>query len=388
MTQSPARLPTVDDVAERAGVSRQTVSNVLNSPDIVRPGTRERVKLAIAELGYRPHASARRLRTRTSSTIGIRLDPIANGISGSILDRYLHALTERADARGMRIMLFTARDDDDEIAQFRRLRDGADVDGCVLTATTYDDPRIEWLAQERIPFVSFGRPWGSEQHDDPARLWVDVDGFSGVRDATRHLIGRGLRRIGYLDWPPGGGTGDDRRRGWTAAMVEAFGMTDADLTPLITTAEEGVPTARVQIEKLFSRGHDGTDLDGLVCASDSLALGAMMAVREAGHPSFPVIGFDNTPVAQAVGLSSVDQRLDQVAAATFDLLMGESGQRVLPHGAGSGSDGPHHRLIEPKLVVRRSSHLAPVEETGPAEIGTIDAGSTESGNHHSRGTRT
>jgi DNA-binding LacI/PurR family transcriptional regulator len=79
-----AQLPTVDDVAQRAGVSRQTVSNVLNAPAVVRDATRVRVESAIAELGYRPHASARRLRTQQSSTIGVRLDPLSkNGISGS-----------------------------------------------------------------------------------------------------------------------------------------------------------------------------------------------------------------------------------------------------------------------------------------------------------------
>ena len=55
---------------------------------------------------------------------------------------------------------------------------------------TYDDPRIEWLAKERMPFVAFGRPWGVENIDDPERLWVDVDGQAGVHEATRHLIDR------------------------------------------------------------------------------------------------------------------------------------------------------------------------------------------------------
>lgn len=357
-----ASLPTVDDVARLAGVSRQTVSNVLNSPDIVRPETREKVQRSITELGYRPHASARRLRAGTSSTIGIRLDPISNGVSGAILDRYLHALTEAADARGMRVTLFVAADVEDEIRHYERLRDGADVDAFVLTATQYDDPRIEWLARERIPFVAFGRPWGAEDDDDPARLWVDVDGQAGVNQATRHLIGRGLTRIGYLGWPAGSGTGDDRRRGWETAMGERFG--DLDLAALTTTAEEGVPSARIAIEQLFRAG---TDLEGLVCASDSLALGAMMAVREAGSPHFPVIGFDNTPVASAVGLSSVDQRLGDVAAATLELLMGPDGRRVRPHG--DAGDGPSHRLISPQLIVRRSSHLAPVEEAGAGPSG-------------------
>jgi DNA-binding LacI/PurR family transcriptional regulator len=270
-----------------------------------------------------------------------------------VLDRFLHALTEQADARGMRIMLFTAADPDAEIRQYRRLRDGADVDAFVLTATEYDDPRIEFLARERIPFVAFGRPWGAELVDDPERLWVDVDGRAGVRAATEHLIGRGHRGIGYLGWPAGSGTGDDRRHGWEDAM-DAAGLSG----PAVET-EEGVPTARIAVEGLL---RDGAALEALVCASDSLALGAMMAVREAGLPHFPVIGFDNTPVAKAVGLSSVDQRLDEVAAGTLELLMGVTGRRVLPHGSADGD--PRHRLITPQLVVRRSSHLEPVEEAG------------------------
>jgi DNA-binding LacI/PurR family transcriptional regulator len=356
-----AQLPTVDDVAKRAGVSRQTVSNVLNSPEIVREETRRRVEAAIAHLGYRPHASARRLRTQQSSTIGVRLDPLSkNGISGSVLDRYLHALTEQADARGMRIMLFTAADDAEEIAHYERLRDGADVDAFVLTGTRYDDRRIEWLAGQRVPFVAFGRPWGAAHLDDPERLWVDVDGQAGVRMATEHLLGRGHQRIGFLGWPAGSGTGDDRRRGWEAAMGSALGLDDEALHELTTTADEGVPSARRAVEELLRAG---SELEALVCASDSLALGAMMAVREAGLPHFPVFGFDNTPVAQAVGLSSVDQHLAEVAAGTFELLMGATGRRVLPHGTTSGDD-PRHRLITPQLVVRRSSHLEPVEEAG------------------------
>jgi DNA-binding LacI/PurR family transcriptional regulator len=363
-----AGLPTVDDVAQRAGVSRQTVSNVLNSPAIVRPETRERVQNAIAELGYRPHASARRLRTRASGTIGVRLDPMSgNGVSGSVLDRFLHELTQRADDRGMRITLFTAADDATEIEQYRRLRDGADIDAVVLTGTSYDDPRIAWLVREGMPYVAFGRPWGSESIDDPARPWVDVDGSAGTRAATEHLAGRGLRRIGWLGWPEGSGTGDDRRSGWAAAMTDVFGATPDELTAHAWTAEENVAPARRVVEELLAGhladGHDAPPLDALVCASDSLALGAMMAVREAGFPKFPVIGFDNTPVAKAVGLSSVDQRLDEVAADALDLLLGPTGSRVLPVGADTGE--PRHRLVDPRLVVRRSSHLAPVDEDHP-----------------------
>jgi DNA-binding LacI/PurR family transcriptional regulator len=265
----------------------------------------------------------------------------------------------------MRITLFTADDHDAEIAQYERLRDGADVDAFVVTSTSYDDPRIEWLARERMPFVAFGRPWGSEHLDDPERMWVDVDGRAGTRMATEHLIARGHRRVGYLGWPAGSGTGDDRRSGWESALATAFDLAPSALSELAIETVESVPKARVAVEQLLK---SGAGLEALVCASDSLGLGAMMAVREAGLPHFPVFGFDNTPVAQAVGLSSVDQRLDDVAVGTFELLMGATGRAMLPYGSVDGDD-PRHRLITPQLVVRRSSHLEPVEEAGGTTSG-------------------
>ncbi|MCK9920063.1 MULTISPECIES: LacI family DNA-binding transcriptional regulator [Microbacterium] len=327
--------PTVIDVAAAAGVSRQTVSNVLNSPEIVRPETRERVERAIQELGYLPHASARRLRTRRSSTIGIRLDHLAaDGISGSVLDRFLHALTEQAATRGLRVMLFTAADADDEIAQLRRLSDGADVDAFVLTSTVHDDPRIDWLWGRGIRFVAFGRPWG---HLDAPHPWVDVDGQAGVRAATAHFVATAGPRVGYIGWPAGSGTGDDRRAGWASVIAEhaPAGMSaDGLLADLEIDALEGVAEGGRAARELVAR----TDVDAIVCASDSLALGAFLAVGD----TVPVCGFDDTPVAVSLGFSSVEQQLGEVARAVLDLL-------ALPDDA---TDAQAHRLVTPRLVVR------------------------------------
>ena len=144
-----AKSPTVEDVARVAGVSRQTVSNVLNSPAIVKESTRTRVESAIAELGYRPHAAARMLRTRRSSTIGIHLDPYAGGVSGVVLDRFVHALTERASDRGMRMLVYAARTPEEELARLAELTDRAEVDAVVITGTFHGDPRTGWLNDAR-----------------------------------------------------------------------------------------------------------------------------------------------------------------------------------------------------------------------------------------------
>jgi DNA-binding LacI/PurR family transcriptional regulator len=347
-----AQLPTVEDVALLASVSRQTVSNVLNTPAIVRPATRKRVEEAISQLGYRQNASARRLRTQKSSTIGIRLDPLVNGISGSVLDRFLHALTERADVRGMRVLLFTAGSPEAEIEQIRRLRDGSDVDAFVLTATFHGDPRTEWLIDNHVPFVTFGRPWGIDDMNDPQHLWVDVDGCAGVRAATEHLLHGGATRVHYLGWPSPSGTGDDRRRGWADAMQQRLGLDERELAALESATMEDVAAATAIVSTLLQRE---PDIDGLVCVSDSLALGGMIAAASAGRPDLPIIGFDNTPVAQAVGFSSVEQSLDEVAAGVLELLLGATGSDLVGREL---APGEAHRLIRPELIVRSPHNLA------------------------------
>ncbi|NYE19678.1 LacI family DNA-binding transcriptional regulator [Microbacterium immunditiarum] len=334
------KAPTVEDVATAAGVSRQTVSNVINTPDIVRAETRDRVRRAIETLGYRPHAAARRLRTRRSSTIGIHLDPYAGGISGVVLDRFVHALTERASDRGMRIQLYAASSPADEIERMQELTEGGEIDAVVITGTFHGDPRTRWLAERGIPFVSFGRPWGEDDVADPAHLWVDVDGAAGTGAATRHLLATAGTHIAFLGWPSGSGTGDDRERGWREAMSAARA------TGPRLTSEESVSEARATVARVLE---SRAEIDAIVCVSDSLAIGAHLAATAAGRPHLPVTGFDNTPAAEALALTSVEQLPEHVAAGALELLMGPTGSVVAPRRTAAGEA---HVLVEPRLIVR------------------------------------
>ncbi|WP_404433787.1 LacI family DNA-binding transcriptional regulator [Microbacterium lacus] len=337
-----AKAPTVEDVARAAGVSRQTVSNVLNTPSIVRDATRERVEKAIADLAYRPHAAARRLRTRRSSTIGIHLDPYLGGISGVLLDRFIHALTERASARGMRVLIYSARTAEEEIARLGDLVDGAEIDAVVVTGTFFGDPRTGWLLERDVPFVSFGRPWGGGNVYDSAHTWVDVDGAAGTGAATRHALASAGPRVGFFGWPGGSGTGDDRERGWREAMA------DAGATGPRFESVDGLAVGREVMSAAFNEPGVLDDLDALVCVSDALAVGAHLAAADAGRRELLVIGFDNTPVAEALGISSVEQSPELVASAVLDLLMGTTGH-VVPRDRDSA---PEHVLVEPRLIVR------------------------------------
>ena len=355
---SEERRPTLATVAARAAVSRQTVSNALNAPHLVHPDTLERVLGVVAEVGYRTHGAARQLRTRRSRVIGLRLEPTADGISGAVLDRFLHAVTEQAQLRGYRVMLFTAPDDEAEIDQYGELVDVLGVDAFVVTSTHHGDPRTRWLRDNDLPFVTFGRPWGPDPDDpDGARsaapiehAWVDVDGAVGTRAATEHLLELGHRRIAFIGWPGGSDVGDDRRGGWARTMRSA-GLDADEVAALTLGVVDGVGTGAAAAERLLASAGP----TAFVCASDSLALGALSVARSlpaaatGGQPA--VVGFDDTPVARAVGLSSVAQPLTEAAGRTFTLLLDQVEQRP---GA-PGTRGDQSVLLCPSLVVRDSS---------------------------------
>lgn len=336
---------TIATVARHANVSRQTVSNVLNAPDMVRDETRARVIAAIEELGYRANLAARQMRTGRSRLIAVRIDPVRNGIETAVLDRFLHGLTEAAAPAGYRVVLYTAADDDDEIATYDNLLASYALDAFVLTHTHYDDTRTAWLRERGIPFTTFGRPWGAPHRHS----WVDIDGAAGTAVATKHLIEAGHRRIAFLGWPSGSGVGDDRRSGWESAM-QAAGLPTEHLA---RHAMDGVAEGERLARDLLNLTEPPT---AAVCVSDPLALGA----RVAGN--LAVIGFDDTPMAQAAGLSSVRQPLAQAATEcvrTLALLLGDGpvgvddrGHNDIDLGPGPADPTDRHVLLAPHLVIR------------------------------------
>ncbi|RKS72644.1 DNA-binding LacI/PurR family transcriptional regulator [Motilibacter peucedani] len=334
---SASARPTLESVARHAGVSRQTVSNVLHAPDRVSPDTAERVQQAVAELGYRPVRAAQQLRTGRSRVLGLRIDPQGgDGVSGAVLDRFLHALTERAQADGYRVMLFAAEDDAGEIAAYDDLLGTLDIDGFLLTSTHYGDVRTAWLRERGVPFVTFGRPWGAEED----HAWVDVDGAAGTSAAVAHLVAEGHERLGFLGWPAGSGVGDDRLRGWRAGLAAA-GLTEGPV--LAAYAEE----ERLRAAELLDEG----EVTGVVCASDSLAVALRAAAEERGlvlGRDLAVVGFDDSSAASVLGLSSVAQPVREVAAECVRLL-----RRAIEEGPRpSAAD---RVLLEPHLVPRASS---------------------------------
>lgn len=333
--------PTITTVAERANVSRQTVSNVLNAPHRVQADTRQRVQAAIVALGYRPHRAARQLRTHRSNLIAMRMAPFSEEMAGSVLDRFVHALAESAERFGFRTLVFTATDDADEIATYADLLNSYELDAFILTNTHHHDRRTTWLRKQNVPFVTFGRPWGVRAR----HWWVDVDGHAGTAAATKRLLDKGHRRIGFVGWPEGSGVGDDRRSGWADTLSTA----GIDRTGLSTATENTVAEGRAAATELAARG-----ADSFVCASDTLALGVLEMVRDRvskGGEPLAVIGFDDAPAAAAMGLSTVAQPLREAAATCVDLV---TSALNTPAAAAEDRPAQHHVLLTPQLVVRQS----------------------------------
>jgi DNA-binding LacI/PurR family transcriptional regulator len=325
---------TLDSVAARAGVSRQTVSNVLRHPSRVAAPTRERVLDAIRASGYRPSLPARQLATRRAHAIAVRAERQQDGISGLVLDAFYHGLAEAGQDNGLRVLLYAQPEDEDaEVALIDELVLTGAADAVVLTATSADDERPAHLRANGTTFCAFGRPWG---HDDEPHDWVDVDGAVGTGLAVQHLLDLGRRRIAYLGWPDDGGapsTGTDRRRGWLDALTAA-GLGGAAVQ---TRSVNDAAAAQAAVAALL----DAPDApDALVCASDTLALGAHRAATARDGDRLTVVGFDATPVAAALGLASVAQPIDQVAHLCIDLLTGRF----------EAPDGPAQGLLVPPVL--------------------------------------
>ena len=316
----PARsrpAPTLDTVAAEAGVSRQTVSNALNSPHLLRADTLARVQQAIDRLGYKPNRAARNLRTRASHLIGLRLEPFIEGIASGLMDRFLHTLAESSRGSGLHVLLFTGEDHTNPLDGYDDLLRSAAVDGFVVTDTYRGNPAAAWLSERQVPFVAFGRPWDDPDAKHP---WVDVDGRAGVALAVDHLVDRGHERIAWIGWQKNSYLGEDRRSGWVDRMHDR-GLSTSRLS---ARGDDTIDFGRRATYALL----DSEQPTAFVCASDTLAMGVLQALRERGvrpggligQGEIAVVGFDDSLPAQVTELTSVRQPLEQVAVEVVKLL--------------------------------------------------------------------
>ncbi|WP_233492285.1 LacI family DNA-binding transcriptional regulator [Blastococcus sp. TF02A-30] len=320
--------PTLEQVAAHAGVGRGTVSRVVNGSPQVSEQTRRAVEAAIAELGYVPNLAARALVTRRTGTVAL---VVAEGeerlFEEPFFARAVRGISSAVQASGRQLVLALS-----EGRPLERYLTPQHVDGVLLLSVRADDPLPRQLQGTGLPVVLGGRPDGV---DVPH---VDVDNAGGARAAVAHLLATGRRRIATVTGPPDMGAGRDRLAGYRDALAGA--------EALEVTGDFTEGSGYRGVRELLDRR---PDLDAVFAAGDSMAVGALRALREAGR-SVPgdvaVVGFDDSPLAAVTDppLTTVRQPVEELGRAMAELL-----------AALLAGEEPASRVLPTELVVRASS---------------------------------
>ncbi|MFP3715201.1 LacI family DNA-binding transcriptional regulator [Puerhibacterium sp. TATVAM-FAB25] len=328
---------TMRDVADRAGVSVKTVSNVVNGYPHIRPETRGRVEDAITALGYQVNLSARSLRQGRTGMIGLALPELSLPYFAELADSVMRA----AEQRGLVVLIEqtgAVRERELEVlrSERRRLTDGLLFSPLALepeetAALDVDYPMV--LLGERI----FGGP---VDH-------VTMANVDGARAATAHLVARGCRRVAVLGAHPGERMGSAalRLEGYRAALADAGLPFDPALV-----GEAGLWHRSTGAEAMGRLLDSGVEVDGVFAMNDALALGALHVLharRVAVPGQVAVVGFDDVDDARYAEppLSSVSPGREQIAQTAVGMLV----ERI------AGSAAPPRRVVADFAVVARES---------------------------------
>ncbi|WP_159806152.1 LacI family DNA-binding transcriptional regulator [Cellulomonas citrea] len=333
--------PTLEQVAELAGVSRSTASRAINGGERVSEAAMASVKAAVASLGYTPNRAARSLVTRRTDSIALVVpEPDEFALSDPFVIGILSGLSSSLADSDVQVVLVIARPGQAErTARFLR---GGHVDGAIVVSHHLGGDMDPALGDLALPHVFVGRPLLATGPGHTVPQYVDTDNEGGGVLATRHLIERGRRRIATIAGPEDMSAGIDRLTGWRKELEAAGLATDAVVHGDFTLAG-----GRAAAHRLLD---EYPDLDGIVAASDLMAVGALAALAARGKVvprDVAVVGYDNLGVAATAQppLTTVVQPVVAMAAA--------AGERLLDLLAGGAPREP--RVFPAELVVRASS---------------------------------
>ena len=340
------RLPTLEDVARVAGVSRATVSRVVNGIRNVDPQLHKVVWDAVDRTGYVPNRLARSLVTRRTGTIALVVsdseshddDPfMSRFFADPYFGRVVGGLMSVLRAAGIQLALQIVGTEQQRTRLVGDLRHGQ-ADGVVVLSLPGHDPLPRMLTDAGVPAVMIGRP------ADPVPInYVDLANDTGASLAADHLVGRGCQLVGMISGPADVPASSDRIAGFRRSMARhGHGW-----VPQATgnfTQESG---ERAMRELLTA--HPG--LDGVFVANDLMALGALLALRDAGREvpaDVAVVGFDDSSAAVAANpaLTTVRHPLEDMAAEAARLLMTRVDDETMRVSS---------VIYEPTLVLRQSA---------------------------------
>ncbi len=312
----------LDEIARLAGVSRATASRVLNNRPHVRQELRERVKRVIEETGYQPHPAARSLAFQRSGIIGLVLP---RNTESFFADPYfpslIQAIAYECNENDYVLSLFLLQTKEDEDKLYPRLSQKGLLDGLIVQVGEFGDCLVPPLAEDGdIPFVVAGRPMTEVDVN-----YVDVDNVAGAYNAVTHLIQMDRKRVATITGPLNTAAGTDRKRGYERAL-KAHGV-DLDEALIAFGDFTGISSYYAMKRLLKHRP------DAVFVASDSMALEAMRAIREAGlsiPEDIAIVGYDDLPPATRANppLTTVRQPIHRCGIALVDVLLDviENGQ--------------------------------------------------------------
>jgi DNA-binding LacI/PurR family transcriptional regulator len=332
----------LEDIGRMAGVSRATVSRVVNGEQNVRPEVRERVEDVIRRTGYTPNAAARSLVSKRTGVIGLVIPSrVHNLFEDPYFAQLIQGVTLASNRVGTTLSLFLFQSEAEERELYPRVVESGFLDGVIITATRMGDPLVARMRARGIPLVMIGRP------DVPDVSYVDVDNRAGAAEAARHLVDIGRRRIGLIGAPANTTAGRDRLDGFLAGLADRGRSFDTELRADGDFTEPGGYEA---MRVLVDRG-----VDGVFVASDSMAFGALRATREFGLevPSdVAIVGFDGFTASQnsIPPLTTVRQPVADTAARAVEVLTGLiAGELTAPTAS----------VLPVELVVRATTSVQP-----------------------------
>lgn len=332
--------PTLEVVAERAGVSRATASRVVNGSSRVSPEAHAAVTRAVSALGYVPNRAARTLATRRTDTLVLivheRPDTVFEDPFFANVLRGVNAALSDTD---LQLVLLHVRGDQQRERALRYIRNGH-VDGALLISLHGEDPMPIAIRAVGIPMVVMGRPL-SRRHAD----YVDADNAGGGQDAVRHLVAAGRRCLATVAGPLDMSAGIDRLRGYVDA-VRAAGMPDA--ADRVAYGDFTDAAGDAAMKELLAAT---PAIDGVFVASDLMAIGALRALRALGRrvpDDVAVVGFDDGPPASYADppLTTVRQPVAQLGQEMVQLLL---------HRLSEPRGDPKAIILPTELVIRASA---------------------------------
>ncbi|MER5516686.1 LacI family DNA-binding transcriptional regulator [Streptomyces sp. NPDC002677] len=332
------RPPTIHDVAREAGVSRGTVSRVLNGGHYVSPAAQEAVNDAIRRTGYVVNRHARSLITGRSDSVGFLLtEPQERFFEDPNFNVLLSGCTQALAGHDIPLLLMLAGTKD-ERRRITRYISAGHVDGVLLVSSHSGDPVAEELRAAGVPLVACGKPIGLGSKVS----YVAADDRDGARDMVRHLLSLGRRRIGMITGPLDTPGGVERLAGYKEVLTEAGVEIDESL---IVSGDYSRASGEAGAERLLAQA---PDLDAVFVASDLMAQGVLTVLQRAGKrvpDDIAVGGFDDSPVATTVSpaLTTIRQPWDRISTEMVRVLLAQIG----------GEDPA--AVILPTELVRRES---------------------------------